>query len=80
LLDSTTTTLSPLESLSSFDLIQETILPSVIVELRVGMKISLILAQTVRMGLLRHGLLAQNDERDCVGRAGREEKDTERNG
>jgi hypothetical protein len=50
------------------------------VELRVGMKISLILAQTVRMGLLRHGLLAQNDERDCVGRAGREEKDTERNG
>jgi hypothetical protein len=54
-------------------------LPSVIVELRAGMKISLILARTVRMGLLRRGLLARNDERDCVGREGEreEEKDTE---
>lgn len=31
------------------------------------------------MGLLRRGLLARNDERDCVGREGvrEEEKDTE---
>ena len=47
--DSTTTTLSPLESMSPSDLIQETILPSVIVELRAGMKISLILDRTVRV-------------------------------
>ena len=64
--DSTTTTLSPLESTSPSDLIQETILPSVIVELRAGMKISLILDRTVRV--LR---LEGNVEKE-EGRKGRE--------
>ena len=64
--DSTTTTLSPLESMSPSDLIQETILPSVMVELRAGMKISLILDRTVRV--LR---LEGNVEKE-EGRKGRE--------
>lgn len=50
--DSTTTTDSPLLSLSPSDLIQETILPSVMVELRAGMKISRILALIIRVFFL----------------------------
>ncbi|RHN81556.1 hypothetical protein MtrunA17_Chr1g0200451 [Medicago truncatula] len=52
--DSTTTTLSPLESLSPSDLIHETILPSVIVELSAGMKISRILARTMMRFVVRY--------------------------
>ncbi|GMY15696.1 unknown [Fagus crenata] len=52
LLDSTTTTLSPLESFSPSDLIQETILPSVMMELRASVKISLIFDRTA-MGVWR---------------------------
>jgi hypothetical protein len=48
------------------------------VELRAGMKISLILAWTVRMGLLRRGHLARKDERDCVGREGEGEREKEK--
>lgn len=71
--DSTTTTLSPLERTSPSDLTQETIFPSVMVELRAGMKISLILDWTVRVlrrGLVRNAVEKEGEE--CEDRQGRE--------